>query len=325
MEPELLEKLGPALRAARERLGVSLEEVERETLVRSSYLAALERDRFHELPPDIYVRRIIRTYAAYLGLPAAPLIASFFREREAFLKMEQRFEPLNLDRLKPAKRPLQSFAMPTFFNAPRVLAAAAGLLALVLVTGYFALQVNQLSAAPKLELAEPKDGVTIAHRTVLIRGATELGASVAVNNQRVLTDESGHFSVPFELADGTNTITVLATDKHGRATRVVRTISADVPEEAVPARPASGFVAALSVTAPAWVSVELDGKTAFEGLLPKNGVKEFAGKETLSLRTGNAGVTRLAINGEDQGVLGRTGQVATYNYDRKSVVARNRE
>src|SRR2546430_6317724 len=43
-------EIGSALRTARERLGLGLAEVERETHIRGRYLAALEDERFELLP-----------------------------------------------------------------------------------------------------------------------------------------------------------------------------------------------------------------------------------------------------------------------------------
>ncbi|HEY1333088.1 MAG TPA: RodZ domain-containing protein [Myxococcaceae bacterium] len=60
--------IGPALRQARETLGKSLEEAGRDTRIRPDYLSALERESFHTLRGDVYVRGFLRSYSAYLGL-----------------------------------------------------------------------------------------------------------------------------------------------------------------------------------------------------------------------------------------------------------------
>ena len=57
--------LGSSLRAAREARGLELAEVEKQTKIRGRYLAALEEERFDELPAG-YGRAFVRSYAQFL-------------------------------------------------------------------------------------------------------------------------------------------------------------------------------------------------------------------------------------------------------------------
>lgn len=63
-------EIGSSLREARERRGVQLGDVERQTRIRTRYLRALEEDRFDVLPGQVYAKGFLRTYADYLGLDA---------------------------------------------------------------------------------------------------------------------------------------------------------------------------------------------------------------------------------------------------------------
>lgn len=59
---------GQTLRQAREDLGASLAEAERETRISRRYLEALENEDEAALPAAVYARGFIRTYCQYLGL-----------------------------------------------------------------------------------------------------------------------------------------------------------------------------------------------------------------------------------------------------------------
>lgn len=59
---------GQTLRDAREDLGVTLEEAERETRISRRYLEALENEDESAMPAAVYARGFIRTYCQYLGL-----------------------------------------------------------------------------------------------------------------------------------------------------------------------------------------------------------------------------------------------------------------
>ena len=74
-------EIGRSLRERRTELGLALETVEGETKIRARYLAALEAERFGELPGDAYARGFLRTYADHLGLDGQEVLA-VYRARE---------------------------------------------------------------------------------------------------------------------------------------------------------------------------------------------------------------------------------------------------
>lgn len=68
--------IGQQLRDARYHKGVTLSDAARDTGVRETHLLALERDELEAIGIDpVYVRGILRTYANYLELDAAGLLA----------------------------------------------------------------------------------------------------------------------------------------------------------------------------------------------------------------------------------------------------------
>jgi cytoskeleton protein RodZ len=68
-------EIGSSLREARVRRGLELRDVEQTTHIRTTYLAALEDDRFHALPGDAYAIAFLRTYADFLGLDSELYVA----------------------------------------------------------------------------------------------------------------------------------------------------------------------------------------------------------------------------------------------------------
>ncbi len=69
--------LGEELRRARVARGLSLAQAERLTKIRAVHLAALEEERFADLPPRPYAKGFVRAYALALGLDPAGLLTSF--------------------------------------------------------------------------------------------------------------------------------------------------------------------------------------------------------------------------------------------------------
>jgi cytoskeletal protein RodZ len=69
--------VGPALRKARERRRVTVDEASRGTKLRADVLEALEDERFDALLGEVYVRGALRTYAGYLGLDPDRVLAAY--------------------------------------------------------------------------------------------------------------------------------------------------------------------------------------------------------------------------------------------------------
>ena len=75
--------IGHLLELARQRQGVTLEEAEKATRIRSDSLQRLESDDHSAMPEPIYVRGFVKAYANYLGLDGDRFAAqiAFWQER----------------------------------------------------------------------------------------------------------------------------------------------------------------------------------------------------------------------------------------------------
>jgi cytoskeleton protein RodZ len=70
-------EIGDALREARTRRQLTLRDAQEATRIRLKHLAALEDERFDELPEEVYVKGFLRAYADYLGLDGELFVAEF--------------------------------------------------------------------------------------------------------------------------------------------------------------------------------------------------------------------------------------------------------
>jgi cytoskeleton protein RodZ len=71
------DQLGDVLRAAREDLGLTIEEAARKLCLSPRQLTALESEEFTALPSPAFTRGFIRNYARLLNLDAAPLLECY--------------------------------------------------------------------------------------------------------------------------------------------------------------------------------------------------------------------------------------------------------
>jgi cytoskeleton protein RodZ len=80
-------EIGKTLQRAREKRGLSLQQVEEVTKIRTRYLRDLENENF-EVLPAVYMLGSIKTYAEHLGLDGAAMTRELKR-RQASLQAEQ--------------------------------------------------------------------------------------------------------------------------------------------------------------------------------------------------------------------------------------------
>lgn len=87
------------------------------------------------------------------------------------------------------------------------------------------------TVAPSLDLTSPEDELGTNASTIIVSGTTNDATSgpvtVTVNGDPVTVSESGTFSKEVTLVEGSNTITVIATDKAGKSTTITRIVYLD--------------------------------------------------------------------------------------------------
>lgn len=77
--PDTPEEFCAALKAARQRRGLTLAEISRQTKVTESHFVALERADLRQWPKGIFRRAFFSDYVRTVGLPLEPTVAAFTR------------------------------------------------------------------------------------------------------------------------------------------------------------------------------------------------------------------------------------------------------
>ena len=134
-----------------------MRDVEQLTCLRSSYLAALEEERYYDLPGRAYARAFLRTYANALDLDADKLVAEFDEQLPALVE-----EPVALPRRRRRH-----------FRVTWRLAPVAAVLAIATALVWSALTGNETPKvtaftppAPPPAAAATESHVRAAHKTV---------------------------------------------------------------------------------------------------------------------------------------------------------------
>ncbi|MFH0831126.1 MAG: RodZ domain-containing protein [Parcubacteria group bacterium] len=315
-----LQSVGDVLSQRRLSLGIALERVARETQIQTKYLAALEQGKRRYLPAEIYVRGFVRSYARYLRLDEQAILGQWERERGIARHLAgQTSSPIDPRKTFLSRKSI----LPRVKITPLVFRS--GLVALVIIAGlvYVLLAVSSLGRKPTLALTEPPSDRMVADSALVVVGETSQSARLTINGQPVQVTSDGHFRETLTLQDGMNLIKIVAASKLGRETEIVRNIQANLEPLAVrndtrPAEDGGKVVDATQTSESAgpvdvaveiigeatWISVDVDGKSAFEGTLLPNSKKRFSGQERVVLTSGKAEHTAIEFKGEKLTRLG---------------------
>jgi cytoskeletal protein RodZ len=196
---------------ARERKGVDLYRAERDTKIRATYLAALERGDDRDLPGPVYTRGFLRNYAIYLGLDPDDVIRQWRDERGAAARPSD-----DLEMPRPLAEPRKGL---TF--SPGLLVAALLTVAVVAFIAYLGVQLVRFAKPPTIQVTDPATAVLSLDEAqaeytfagTSIPGATiEITASGRDQPYRATAGPDGSWTKTVEISRGRNQFVVDAKD-----------------------------------------------------------------------------------------------------------------
>lgn len=281
--------LGDWLRQRREELGISLEQAETDTRIRSRYLEALEMESFDALPDPVVGRGFLRNYAVYLGLD--PKDASDqFSEKVAPPQPESVVvegpTPFNGEPFRPVPLHRITGRPPRWLWIAGLIVVLVAALSLAAWWAYprFSLWLAQRNASTPTQTVASTQRTPESELATATRTATTTATATAA-----VTGTSGATQVPLTLEV---------------TPRVTLTPS---PSPSPPVY--TGIFLELVFTDTSWAQVTVDDVRQFQGELETDTYRSWYGEERIELRIGNAGAVLVTINGQSLGTLGAVGEV----------------
>ena len=277
--------IGQKLRQERERLGIPVSEIARETRISARYLEAIEAEDTRTLPQDFFYRSFVRQYAEYLGISADEITVTLRRELpvEALLPLPS--PPVRASIMpvpvQPSIIPLQQ-EPPAVFRTPALIFEEARTskrwlaLAAVLLIGSVSYLVTRRtpgdSPAPIAAQVQPNAAVPVA------------GAPATL-------PQTGGQSGPTAVVQATNL-------GSGRLQIVI------------------------SAREQTWIKLVADGKNIYRGLIEPGQSQAIQNASNAELLTGNAGGIEVKQNGRSLPGLGSSGEVRTVVFDTENYQVR---
>ena len=109
---------------------------------------------------------------------------------------------------------------PKFISVNQIILAIAG----VVFVGFLGWQLATWWSLPELKIVQPQNGDTYGEK-VTVKGASEQDATVSVNEQKVILDQNGAFSLDLVFPAGTHSVLVTAVNRQGKTRQAERTFT----------------------------------------------------------------------------------------------------
>jgi len=277
--------IGRRLKAKREELGLTVDQVQAETKIRWRYLEALEAGKDGLIPGDVYVKGFLRFYANFLGLDGQALVAEYRQWKES-LADEAESEPA-------AHAP--TALMPSRGGRRGRLGTLATLVAVILIlvaaAGFWYVWSHVPAGSGGGLDGSPVAGGEAGEAGG--SGGTVPGAGTGGTVPGAGTGGSG----------GSSTEARWVLD--GESAALVRYVVYGAP-----------FTVRFQVVSETcWMRVEVDGRTAFEGTVGAGVEKDFAVQGVLTALLGRPHLVSLSLDGQAVGPAGLKDNPRTVEFE----------
>lgn len=200
-----MKKVSELLREERIKQRYTLADVQKSTKIKQKFLKAIEEGKFHSLPSEAYALGFVKSYAAFLGLPAFKITPYFRREYAGesgeyllnFRQGEEKFE----------KHPVITPKRIAFF------------LVILIVAAYIFFQYSSLFFGPPLEILEPKNAEEFSKNIIRVEGKTDPYATVDIDGDEAYVGIDGKFAKSLYVFSGEKKIIIIAKNRFGKETR----------------------------------------------------------------------------------------------------------
>ncbi|MBD1848148.1 helix-turn-helix domain-containing protein [Cyanobacteria bacterium FACHB-63] len=288
---EQLKAIGIRLGKERQKKSMSLEEIAVKTYIPQRLLVAIEEANLDRLPEPVFVQGFIRRYGDAVGLDGSALSKEFTVD----------LSPLPA----PTAATLITAATPQPPLQPVVQAPTSPKSAAPITPPPAPKppESERLREQPKVKVDVPRSKETNRLPLIALGGALSLG----VIGVLAIT----LFDRPAERRASTTATAGVAQPSQPPIVSPSPAPVASTPASPTPTRAAG---VKMNVNEESWVEVVVDGKTEFEGTLPKGTQRSWSGKSQVVVTAGNAGGVSLSYNNATFKPMGSAGEVQTVTF-----------
>ncbi len=197
-----MKTVGEIISTERKKKELSLEKLSHLTKIDIRYLEALEKNDFHSLPAETFIKGFIRNISLRIDKNPDELVAIFRRDYKQSEKT-------------PQTKTISTRKNKLSFEPSRYLPYIVGL---VIFLSYLGFQFRAVLTPPKLELQKPETNAVVTS-PFDVEGITDVDSQLTLGEDvRLRPDENGNFSAKLSLPIGETTLSIKSTNRFGRTT-----------------------------------------------------------------------------------------------------------
>ena len=196
--------VGELLYKVRKKRNLTLEEASKVTRIQQKYLIAVEKNDWSAFTSKVYISGVIRTYADYLDLDPANVLAYFRRdyEKTEVLKFRKKLPSLN------------------FLPDTRKIVLVAFTTVIFFFLTYFGFQFYLFLRPPEVQILAPQQNTFRNTQKITVIGHTQKESTIKIFNEEIFPDEQGMFQYELPLQKGKNAIEIYVIGANGKETVV---------------------------------------------------------------------------------------------------------
>lgn len=209
--------VGEYLKKEREMRNISIDGASEKLKIKKSYLKNLEKGNYDKLPPSVYVKGFIRSYANLLKLDQKKLIDLYNRETIMGDKIKKETGGMVKEQNRKKIFATLNYFIPAITSKNITVFFSLAILSLI---GYYLwYQVSSFSSTPYLFIINPSGDRMVESPKMIIEGETEINTIVRINGENTFVDPSGHFKENITLKLGKNVFIIEATNRFNKTSR----------------------------------------------------------------------------------------------------------
>lgn len=272
--------MGADLKAERERQGLTIQDIERETSIRAAYIQALEQGDYNALPNEVYVKGFIRSYAGFLHMDTEKLVQEY---REAIHGAD--VGPIQ--KANPETTSLVNESAPFSSGSD------------------FRERVEKSSKKQMIFMAVATVVIAFVGSIYYFFGDDPNAEKPAQTAQQNVAQQPQTQAAQNPASGQNPQAQNSASTQNGQpaAQQPVQTIGNTANASAGQADVTAKF------TGRCWIQAIADGKVIYEGTVEANQTLRWTGKKEVIVTAGNAGAIDVTYNGQHVGKLGKEGIV----------------
>ncbi len=284
----IFKQIGSELKNRRESLGLTYEDAEIHTLVRSFYLQLMEEGNFDALPSSVQARGMLNNYAAFLNLDVDGVMLRYANALQLQAASRTFTAPDQGKKKKkdPAQKPVKKVSRFKQFMTPDLFVGITVLIGMAAIIIYSAVTISEFKAraiTPTVDL----DRLFAQQFDESLSTATPASDGSATATPAEFQADDAEFLPPMTL-----------------------TPVQETPQEALEG-PIQLYIEANQR---AFLQVRSDGNIVFSGRTLPGHTYPFDGNEMIEVQTGNAAAFKITYNHQSLGILGTLGQNLTLQF-----------